>query len=306
MAYLPEEKGWGSGVFQIETNTPWVGGSEGYANHQAREFIKRLNYLKDYADEIAAARGGKTSLDARLDLYDVFDPETVSSLLVFAAMGMDLAGIANRDGLKTIRQRFQAGTTQITNRGVISGCTVSKSTTAVRNLSLTEGKFFMNGLEISCPAVPNGALVPANPGMVSEICYAYIFLNAENQVQFSTTSFGEPVPDGGLSLYRITVPAGNTGATDPGLTSVTLTDVRRVEAGYPVQVNSFPYASVALPYTMIDSDYTVHLDILSFKGGGTQRPVIYPGDKASNGFKIYVQGSLDAVIVRWTAIKLSL
>jgi hypothetical protein len=87
---------------------------------------------------------------------------------------------------------------------------------------------------------------------------------------------------------------------------VTLTDVRRVEAGYPIQVNSLPYASVALPYTMIDSEYAVVLDILSYKGGGNQRPTIYPGDKASNGFKVYAEGSLDAVSVRWTAIKLNL
>jgi hypothetical protein len=117
---------------------------------------------------------------------------------------------------------------------------------------------------------------------------------------------GGSVPEGGLALYRFTVPAGNNETNDPYLGSVTMTDVRRVEAGYPVQFNSVPYVSVALPFTMMDSDYEVVLDILSFKGGGGQRPCVYPGDKAANGFKIYVEGSLDAVNVRWTAIKLSL
>ncbi|MDR1127701.1 MAG: hypothetical protein LBL20_00170 [Treponema sp.] len=306
MAYLPEEKGWGPGVFKIETDTPWVGGLEGNCNKQALEFIKRLNYLKDFADEIAAARGGKANLDARLDQYDAFNPDSIAALYMFTAMGIDLAGLANREAAKTIRQRLQSGVAVVTNRGIISGCTVSKSANAVRNLSLAAGAFFLNGLEISCPAVPNGALVPANDGSAAQICYAYIFLNANGQAQFATTPFGQAVPAGGLALYRITVPAGNTGENDSYLGSVTLTDVRRVEAGYPIQVNSLPYASVALPYSMIDSDYAVYLDILNFKGGGNQRTMVYPGDKASNGFKIYVQGSLDAVNVRWTAVKLSL
>jgi hypothetical protein len=85
-----------------------------------------------------------------------------------------------------------------------------------------------------------------------------------------------------------------------------MTDVRRIEAGYPVQFNSIPYASVALPFNLLDSDYEVVIEILSLKGGGVQRPYVYPGDKAANGFKLYSEGSLDAVSVRWTAIKLSL
>jgi hypothetical protein len=164
----------------------------------------------------------------------------------------------------------------------------------------------MNALEIACPAVTNGALVPANTGQAALVCYAYIFINSAGSVQFATTAFGDPVPDDAMALYRITVPAGNTGANDPNLASVTLTDVRRVEAGYPIQVNSLPYASVALPYAMLDSEYAVILDILSFKGNGNQRSAVYPGDKAANGFKLYIEGSLDAVNVRWTAIKLDL
>jgi hypothetical protein len=164
----------------------------------------------------------------------------------------------------------------------------------------------MNGVEIACPTVPNGALVPANPDAAPQICYAYIFLNAEGRVQFATTSFGEPVPDGGLALYRVTVPAGNTGVTDPNMASVTLTDVRRVEAGYPIQLNAIAYTSVALAYTMLDGEYEVVTEVLEMKGGTHQRPMVYPGDKAANGFKIYVDGTLDAVKVRWTAIKTNL
>ena len=306
MANLAESATWEPGIFQNEADTRWSPGPDGGSNRQAKQLANRTKYLKQFTDEVEAARGGKANLDARLDQYDAFEPESVASLYVFAAMGIALAGLANRETRKPLQQRLQSGVARIVNRGVIFGCTVSKSTGAVRNLSLAAGAFFMNGLEIACPSVTNGALVPANSDASAQICYAYIFINSAGAVQFATTAFGEPVPDGALSLYRITVPAGNTGANDPNLASVTLTDVRRVEAGYPIQVNSLAYASVALPYTMIDSDYAVVLDILNCKGGGNQRPAIYPGDKAANGFKIYVEGSLDAVNVRWTAIKLSL
>jgi hypothetical protein len=221
-------------------------------------------------------------------------------------MGIDAAGLANREIIKTISQRMQTGVANITNRGVISGCVVTKSTSAVRNLSLAAGSFFMNGVEMPCPAFSNAALVPANYGNVAQTCYAYIYLDATGAVRFACTPLNGAVPEGGLSLYRFTVPAGNTETSDPYLAAVTMTDVRRIEAGYPVQFNSIPYASVALPFNLLDSNYAVALDILSLKGGGNQRPAVYPGDKASNGFKIYVEGSLDAVSVRWTAVKLGL
>jgi hypothetical protein len=307
MANLEEIAAWEEEIFQVETTTRWIGGSDGSANRQAKQLANRTKYLKESADEIQAARGGKENLNERLNQYDDFLPDNISALYAFTALGIDVAGLASRETQKTIRQRLQSGVTRITNRGVISGCTVSRSTGAVRNLSLAAGSFFMNGLEIACPAVTNGALVPANSDAAARICYAYIFINSAGAVQFATTAFGDPVPDGALALYRITVPAGNTGDTDPSLASVTLTDVRRVEAGYPVQVNSLAYASIALPYAMIDSEYAVILDLLDFKGGGNQRPAVYLGDKASNGFKIYVEeGSLDAVDVRWTAIKLNM
>ena len=306
MASLSIGDNWVEGITQLETTDPVLGGPNGPANIQAKELGACIRYLKKITDEVMAARGGKANLDARLDQYDAFDPGSIAALYGFVAFGIDLGGLAHRENIKTLKQRIQTGVVTITNRGVITGCTVSKSTGAVRNLSLATGTFFMNGLEITCPAVTNGALVPANTDSTAQICYAYIFINSAGAVQFATTAFSEPVPDGALALYRITVPAWNTGATDPNLASVTLTDVRRVEVGYPIQVNSLPYASVALAYTMIDSEYAVNLDILNFKGGGNQRPTVYPGDKASNGFKIYVEGSLDAVNVRWTAIKLNL
>jgi hypothetical protein len=267
---------------------------------------KRTRWLKQFADEVAAARGGQANLDARLDQYDAFDPANIAGLYAFVALGIDLAGLANRENQKTIQQRIQSGTTLITNRGIIAGCTVSKSTNAIRNLSLTAGSLFINGLMLACPAMENSAIVASNPGSASQICYGYLYLDTTGVVRFSVTEFGVIVPDNGIPLCRVTVPAGNTQVSDPNLASVTITDVRRVEAGYPIQVNSIAYASVALPYTLIDSDYEILLDIQSAKGGWNQRSSVYAADKAANGFKIYVEGSLDAVSVRWITIKLNL
>jgi hypothetical protein len=189
---------------------------------------------------------------------------------------------------------------------VISGCTVTKSNSAVRNISLAAGAFFMNGLEIPCPAFQNAALVPANYGNVQQFCYAYIFINSGGAVQFACTPPGGSVPEDGLALYRFMVPAGNTEINDPYLASVVITDIRRMEAGYPIQFNSLAYASVALPFNMLDADYQVTTEILELAGGSNQRQTVYPGDKAANGFKIYTEGTLDMVKVRWTAIKTSL
>jgi hypothetical protein len=222
------------------------------------------------------------------------------------ALGLDIAGLANRENLKTIRQRIQTGTAIITNRGVIAGCTVSKSTSAIRNLSLSAGSVFMNGVAMPCPAMTNCAMVASNGGSSSQVCYGYLFLDTAGTIRFSVTEFGAVVPDNGIPLCRITVPAGNDQIGDPNLALVTITDVRRLEAGYPVQINSTANVSVALPYPVGDSEYTVLLDILDAKGGWGQRETVYAGDKLSNGFKVYVAGSLDAVRGKWTAIKLSL
>jgi hypothetical protein len=78
-----------------------------------------------------------------------------------------------------------------------------------------------------------------------------------------------------------------------------------MEAGFPLQFNSIAYASVALPFSMQDSEYAVLTDILEYEGGWCQRDTVYPGEKAANGFKLFVDGSWDAVHVRWTAMKVS-
>jgi hypothetical protein len=233
----------------------------------------------------------------------VDDPADVLASIILA---LDSAGLANREAQKTIKQRIQTGVVTIKNRGVIRGCVVTKSASAIRNLSLATGAVFMNGQEMSSPAFNNAALVPSNNGGAPLTCYAYIYLDAGGNLNFACTALGQDVPENGMALYRLTVPAVNTETSDPNLGNVTLTDVRRLESGYPMQFNSLAYASVALPYSMIDAEYEVVTELLELKGGSNQRSTVYPGDKAANGFRIYTDGALDMVKVRWTAIKTSL
>jgi hypothetical protein len=232
----------------------------------------------------------------------VDDYSDIAGLL---AVAFDHAGAANREIAKTLNQRIQSGQVLIKNRGIVSGCLVTKSTTAFRNISLATGVFFMSAQETPTPALNNAALVPENHEATAADCYAYLSISG-NSVQFTVTPLGQAVPDNGLPLYRFTVPAGNTQANDPYLAQVSMIDVRRIEAGYPMQFNSIAYASVALPYNMIDTEYQVSTEIVSYSGGVNLGSLVRVGDKAANGFKIFADGTLDNIIVKWTAQKIRL
>ena len=226
-----------------------------------------------------------------------------SEAIGLVTLALDQAGLAGREIRKTVTQRIQSGEVLLKNRGVISGCTVTKSTAAIRNINFAAGVVFLNGMEMNVLALNNAALIQPNYSGQSQTCYAYLFQNTAGEIKFACTPLGGAVPDNGIGLYRITVPSGSNEANAPYLEDVTLTDIRRVEAGYPVQFNSVASVSVALPFTMLDADYSVFIDIVDFKGGGNQRPFVYPGDKAANGFKIYTDGTLDMVRVKWAAVK---
>jgi hypothetical protein len=222
------------------------------------------------------------------------------------AYAMDLGGRAHQEVKKTLGQRIQMGVATIINRGVISGLTVEKSASALRNISLNAGKFFMDNMEMVCPTFQNSALVPDNYSDVTRYCYAYIFFNQSGATQFACTPLDGGVPENGMTLYRFSIPAGNSYQNDPYLNNVTMTDVRRVEGGYPMQFNSIAYASVALPFNIQDAEYIVLLEPLDFKGGYNQAPNIHAANKAANGFTIRMEGTLDAARVRWTVIKTNL
>jgi hypothetical protein len=226
-----------------------------------------------------------------------------SEFVDMIAYALDLGGRAHQEIKKTLNQRIQAGIATITNRGVISGLTVEKSASALRNISLNAGKFFMNGMSYVCPSYPNSALVPDNYETDARYCYAYIRFDEQGVIRFACTPLDGIVPENGMPLYRFSVPAGNSYQNDPYLNSVTMTDVRRVETAYPMKFNSIAYASVALPFNLLDAEYGVQLEVMDYKGGADLLSTIRVGNKAANGFNIYSESTLDAVRIRWTVLK---
>lgn len=225
------------------------------------------------------------------------------NLAMMAMMLGNLGGMGATEAYKTIRQRMQEGSVLLYNRGVIAGCTASKGASN-RRVVLSAGGVFAKGVEIPCAADTNiGIIVPTNTGTAAQVYFGYLFVGTNGALTFSITEAGAVVPPGGIPICRITVPAGNTTSN---LDGVTLTDVRRYEPAYPTLINSISYASISLSYSMIDTDYAVLLDVASYAGGWNQRPYVYSGEKAANGFKIFADGTLDEVNVQWKAVKLKL
>jgi hypothetical protein len=267
MANLTERYEWENGIHEWAEDEFITGGPEGPDNVPPRQLSGRTQFLASVA----------------LVLQDL------------GAMGV-------KENQKTIRQRMQEGTVVIYNRGVKSGCAASKAGTE-RKVVLAAGAVFAKGMEIPCPGDQAGIVAPENTGEAALVYYGYLTVAADYTMTFGITEAGAIVPVGGIPVCRINVPAGSTAAD---LSDVTLTDVRRYEAAYPTLVKSVPYASVALPYSVIDTDYAALIEVTGYSGGWNQRPCVYAGEKASNGFKIFADGTLDEVAVQWKAIKLKL
>ncbi|MZL21148.1 hypothetical protein, partial [Clostridium beijerinckii] len=139
----------------------------------------------------------------------------------------------NKELEKWQKQRLQQGIAYLYNKYVINGCVVSKmSNSRYVQISLTGTYLSGNVSKISVDGKYAGiadeqmiAMVPMNTDSVSAIYYIYIDYDS---VQGRYRSYlAATVPDGKLALYKITVPANDTGMD---LTSVTLTDMRRIEA----------------------------------------------------------------------------
>lgn len=258
--------------------------------------------------ELATARNGKASLDARLDemasdiaVTSVDMQNTTVAALMFA---LDQAAVANRS-IQALKQQIQQeGEITIKNRGVVSGCSATKSGTAARNLSLTAGKCFANGRTYSVADSVNAASVPSNTGAGSVIVYAYLYQDAGNLWRVAVTAIGQEVPANAIKIYNITVPANSTDATDPNLVSVALTDVRRIEGNFPASLNSPASASPTLNM-LSANDYRLDFDVVSAVGAPCDDDVIIVSSRATNGFTVLLSSAADSVVVRWRASKLN-
>jgi len=224
---------------------------------------------------------------------------------IFSGMSLSLdeASVANKEILKTLDQRNQTGIATIYNRGVVKGCVASKSADSTRNISLSSGLVYMHGRLIAVPELINTANVPPNTGSVAKDSYLFLWEDINGDIQVDCTTLDTQPPENSITLYRINVPAGSTEATDPYIGNCTLNDVRVLEPKYPTLLANAPLIYVPLEFDLLDDEYLVQLDILDFEGGGFQLGYCYVGDRASNGFSIYLNGTADKVRVRYNVLK---
>lgn len=259
-------------------------------------------------NEINQARGGKASLDQRLDEMEsdigatsVDMQNATAAALKFA---IDQAALANY-GVRALREQAQQeGVATILNRGIVSGCTASKSGTAARNLNISSGVCFANGRAYSVADGINAASVPSNTGAGSVTVYAYLYQDAGGLWRLAVTPIGSDLPDGSIKIYNVTIPANSTDATDPNLTNVTLTDVRRIESQFPQLLNSPASTSVVLQ-TLSANDYRLDFDVVAAVGAPCESKGIVVSSRATNGFTVLLASAADNVVVRWKASKLN-
>ncbi|MBP5161931.1 MAG: hypothetical protein ILP16_03015 [Spirochaetales bacterium] len=291
MANITEHPVWEDGIYQIERRDPLTGGPEGSCNIQAKQLANRTLFLKEKQEEAQAA------IDALEDVH----PSSVHAILASLGYALNMSRY-NRQRLDGLSLQ---GEVTISNMGVISGCGVSKSQTATRNLSLAGGVVFYGARIVPVNDQENIAVIPSNNSDSDKSSYCY--LTEENGLMvMKCTLLGQEAPENCLVLYRVNVPAGNTAETDSGSANIALTDLRRKEPGYPTYYSSAAFAQIAFdkPF-MKTSDYDIQLDVVSYKGGGFQQGMIYVGDRAVNGFKIYTNGTIDEMKIRWRATRRS-
>lgn len=300
MANLPESNTYPAGIYQIELTDPVVGGVDGVSNAQARQLANRTNWLKQKADEMVEARGGFDKLGDRLAGYDAFSPEQQVAILAGMQEALGLGGVLSRE-MQVLRQWVLAqGSVVIKNKHVITGMQLTKS--EIRALHLSQSgtvgtgvsRSQIDGMIVSLADDDYHVSVPSNESGETREYFAFLVRQGNSYgVQIALT-----VPDTGLPLYRVTVPAGNTGNS---LAAVTLTDLRVIQPANAWVSTFDPLASVAFPHALPAADYGVQLEVESATDpAAVGALVVY--DKARNGFKIRQTGSADNVRIRWTLL----
>lgn len=308
MANLTESAKWESGIYRIETNDPVLGGENGVTNAPIKQLANRTLYLKSRADQLDAATQGYPDLAARLtqmqDETTALGPDMQNAQAAALKFALAATGV-NAWSVRALREQAQQeGQIEISNRGVVSGCTVTRSTTAARNLNLSDGACFAKGRAYSVTPGDNAASVPSNTGTGSVVVYAYLYQNSAGLWKLAVTALGQAVPDGAITIYRLTVPSNSTDATDPNLSNVTITDVRRIERQWP-QVFDSPATVSTVLNVLRASDYRLDFDIVSAVGAPCARDDVVVTSRATNGFSVQLASPADSVVVRWRASKLN-
>ncbi|WP_368153971.1 hypothetical protein [Aeromonas sp. s9] len=291
MANLQESEVWVEGIYQLETTDPVMGGPDGVDNVQAKQLGSRTKFLKKRQD----------SLIQRVDdLEETTDQELMATMGQEIVRGMEQAALAFSEIEKTKKFRNQTGKVRFVNRGTRRGCTVTKSTTATRNLTFEEGELFANGRVYFLPLRINGAAVPSNNTAAPATCVAFARITA-NGIELDVSNLGADAPADAIPLYRISVPAGNNSGSDQYLANVTLTDVRRIEPDYPLILASPPAALVLwpFPFPVGDLGWQLAIDMVSSSGDAAAHHVLV-SERASNGARLTLAHYADDVIVKYS------
>lgn len=267
---------------------------DNFSDHESR--------VASVESTLSAAKGGEVSLAARLaDMESSIagtSPDTMNALTAVVMQAVADSGLALREVMKTINQRFQTGQATIRNTGVVTGCTVTAGGTG-RLVNLSAGVIYLNAQRQGVSAQTSTASIAQNTGATT----GYVYLYIDSTGDLKATNLNEAAPANTLLLYTVTVPAGNT-AED--LTGCTMTKTATVQPDYPLFVSELPYVSVKLPYNMDDANYLVDLEIVSHSGAAQQLGRLTVSNKTTTGFRINLNGTADNVVVNWTARKMTL
>jgi hypothetical protein len=91
MAYLSEEAVWHDKIYGLNEDDDVEGGPNGIANRQPKELADRTQYLKEFAEEVAEARGEAETLSARLgELEELIEEGSGNDVYEFYGSFADL------------------------------------------------------------------------------------------------------------------------------------------------------------------------------------------------------------------------
>ncbi len=244
--------------------------------------------------------GNASSITAEISEYLVIaSKDEIDLLASFAAQALADTGVLSKEIDAQRFSRHQQGTLTIYNRGVVSGCALTKSSTITRAIDLALGEVFGHGREWGVAAQAAGCTVPENETGASSICHLYV-REVSGVMELQCTALNTAVPDDAIELATITVPNGSTALSDQYLAGCTLTPTARNEPNWPLVQTSPAYEDVTFDRVMAATSYSVVLDVDDYEGG--ERPELTaPGaNRATNTMRIYLGGSADAVDIRYT------
>ncbi len=288
MANLAEQSTWESGIYQIETTDPVVGGPNGISNVQGKQLGNRTRYLKDRVDELQAVADG-------------VDTEAQNAIVAAIAQALSIAGV-NAQSIEHLRKRALAqGTVVIKNKWVIEGLVLTKTDIRALHLSATGtvgsgvSQAWSDGGVRTLSDDDYHVSVPTNPGTSVKTYFACLVKDAGRY----RVDIAESVPDDGLLLYELALPAGDTANN---LDAVTLTDRRVIQAYNGWVVGTAQDIYVPLPAPMLNApNYAVALMVESATDVGGVGPLEI-AERQQNGFRIKIRGGADNVLVRWTLL----